>query len=185
MSTERSTVQAQSPRSLGRLGRFPRRRLFTPSKNCRSSASRPRSGMAAPRVIAAPAPPAPCGTGAGRGSRGGAVIRIGVIGWPRDRPERRGGDRRGGADDGAGDAERPSQRERVAQRAIVLRLGIGQRQGREPGGEQGRNRDWPDVHRRSLRGRSAGHHSRRRSNEQIPIAFRPLRRLPSPRGFHP
>src|SRR6202022_2654402 len=76
---------------------------------------------------------------------GPPVIAV-IVGRGRQRHERRGDDRRGGADDGARHAERPEQRKRRA-RGIVLRLGGRERQSEEGSGERGRNRNSADTHR--------------------------------------
>src|SRR5215469_12131511 len=84
----------------------------------------------------------------GRRVIGLPVIDIVVGRHTCKRPERRGDDRRGGADDGARHTQGPEQRKRRTGR-IVLCLGGRDRQSGERGGERGRNRNLPDTHVRS------------------------------------
>src|SRR6266446_9914677 len=91
------------------------------------------------------------------------VISV-IVGRRRERHERRGDDRRGGADNGTRYAERPKQRKRRTRR-IILRLGGRQRQSGEPGGERNRNRNSADTHRR-LPDWTTDHDSRRQDKRK-------------------
>src|SRR5882724_9657154 len=97
-----------------------------------------------------------------------SVIAIVVGRRPCERPEWRGNDRRGSADNGARHAEGPEQRKRRAGR-IVLRLRRGDRQSGERGGERGRNHNSADTH-----GGSPGFASarrRRRAQSEKPYSI--------------